>query len=156
MAGSSKNQGNENGQILTGEIVKKQAGRIGKKAVAGVNGMDLIRELKDAYFDYIKVVEQEKTKRRDIEAWEKTKLAAINAHREVLMDFLDRSFDERKKNFNKLFHALDKAMNAGNLAAISLLVENIVDLAKSSPFKDLASVAQTRAMLTDQNKKFGL
>jgi hypothetical protein len=47
-----------------------------------------------AYTDYLKIAEQEQTKRREIEAWEKETINRINAQRELLMAYLDRSFDE--------------------------------------------------------------
>ena len=67
-----------------------------------------------AYTDYMKVAESEQTKRREIDAWEKTTLADINAKRSLLIGYLERSFDERAENFRVLFKVVDNAMASGN------------------------------------------
>jgi AraC-like DNA-binding protein len=57
-----------------------------------------------------------------------------------------RSFDERRENFARLFDALDHARDRESFA---LALAAIVDLAKSSPLKDVASLADARATLQD-------
>jgi hypothetical protein len=134
-------------------ILRKSVKKGARKAVATVNPMDVIREIKDACLRAKEVTEREETKRSEIEAWEKINLTEIRAKKEILLEYLDRSFDERKKNFEELFKALDKTMEKENLEAMAVVVTNIVDLAKTSPFKDLSNVSTMRGMLKNKDHK---
>ena len=102
-----------------------------------------------AYTDYLKIAEQEQTKRREIEVWEKEIITKINVQRELLMAYLDRSFDERAENFRALFAVVDSAIASGNNEQLALALNSITEIAKSSPFKELASLASVRAALND-------
>lgn len=107
-----------------------------------------------AYTEYKIVAEQEQTKRRGIEAWEKAKIAQINAQRDALIKYLDRSFDERADNFRFLFEKVDRAMADGDNNQLSLVLNSITEIAKSSPFKDLADLSSVRAALDDQDHQW--
>jgi uncharacterized protein YecA (UPF0149 family) len=110
-----------------------------------------LNEIVQAWTDYLKIAEEERTKRRDIEAWEKVTLAAIKAKRDILINYLEYSFDERAKNFQSLFQAVDQAMASGDNQQLSLTLHTITELAKSSPFKDLADLSTIKAALNDPN-----
>lgn len=114
-----------------------------------INPAECLQEMVSAYTDYLKIAEQEQTKRRDIQAWEKETITKINAQRELLMAYLDRSFDERAKNFRALFAVVDNAMASGNNEQLALTLNSITEIAKSSPFKELANLASVRAALDD-------
>lgn len=92
--------------------------------------------------EWIKVIAEEQRRREEIRAWETTQLEIIHVQRDFLMTALDKTFDERRENFRRLFDQLDVVLsseseNAGAHAAE--LLEAITDLAKTSPFKDLKS-----------------
>ena len=106
-------------------------------------------QLVDAYAEYQRVVQEERTKRRDIAAWEKTALAEIEQRRDVMMQFLDRSFDERAKNFKDFFALADQAISVGNNDQLAAVLISIVDLAKASSFKGLADLSKVEAALDD-------
>ncbi|MGJ5674193.1 MAG: hypothetical protein ACR9NN_11380 [Nostochopsis sp.] len=101
-----------------------------------VNPAECVQQMVTAYTDYLKIAEQEQTKRREIEAWEKETITRINAQRELLMAYLDRSFDERAENFRALFAVVDSAIASGNNNQLALALNSIIEIAKSSPFKD--------------------
>jgi len=107
-----------------------------------------------AYTEYKIIAEQEQTKRREIEAWEKETITKINAQRELLMAYLDRSFDERAENFRALFTVVDNAIASGNNDQLALTLNSITEIAKSSPFKDLANLASVRAALDDPDHEW--
>lgn len=111
--------------------------------------VDSLAQVVRAYTDYLKVAEEEKTKRREIQAWEKTELAKIKAIRVSLITYLDKSFDERQKNFQMLFTLIDKAMETGDNKKLASLLDSLVELGKSSPFKDLADTTKVKAYLDD-------
>lgn len=108
-----------------------------------------LNDVIQAWTDYLKVAEAEKTKRRNIEAWEQVTLAEIQTKRDFLIGYLDRSFDERTNNFQSLFQAVDRAMSSGNNQQLGLALHAIVELAKSSPFKDIADLSTVKAALND-------
>jgi hypothetical protein len=121
---------------------------------AGADASECLRAVVEAYTEYKTVAEEERTKRRGIEAWEKATIAQIKAQRDFLIDYLNRSFDERSENFAALFGIVDQAMADGNNAQLGAALHSITELAKSSPFKDLADLASVRAALDDPDHEW--
>jgi ribonucleotide reductase alpha subunit len=119
-----------------------------------INPAECLQQIVSAYTEYKIIAEQEQTKRREIEACEKVIIAKINAQRDLLMAYLNRSFDERAENFRTLFGVVDQAMAAGNNEQLALALHSITELAKSSPFKELANLASVRAALNDPNHEW--
>jgi hypothetical protein len=101
--------------------------------------------------EYLKVLETEKTKRDEIDVWRETTLADINLKRELVIGYLDRSFDERSQNFKSLFQSVDRAISTENNYQLSLTLDAIVKLANSSPFQDLSELSQVKAALNNLN-----
>lgn len=120
-------------------------------AAAFTSPTDCLKEIISAYIEYKTIAQQEQTKRRGIEAWEKTTIANINAQRDFLMAYLDRSFDERAENFRAYFAVVDRALASGNNDQLALALNSITEVAKSSPFKDLGNLASFQAALDDPN-----
>uniref|UniRef100_A0A0C1RL20 Uncharacterized protein n=1 Tax=Tolypothrix bouteillei VB521301 TaxID=1479485 RepID=A0A0C1RL20_9CYAN len=110
---------------------------------------ECLRDIIEAYTEYKIVAEQEQTKRRGIKAWEKTTIAQINAQRDALLKYIERSFDERANNFRFLFEKVDLAIANGDNNQLTLALHSITEIAKSSPFKDLADLTSVRAALDD-------
>jgi ribonucleotide reductase alpha subunit len=119
-----------------------------KSFVAPVDAFD---RLISAYNEYKTIAEEERTKRAAISAWEKTRLAEIKAQRDLLIGYLEKSFDERKNNFQQLFETVDKAIANNDNQQLALSLDTIVKLAQSSPFQDLADIDNVRAKLADPN-----
>ena len=107
---------------------------------AVVNPSQVLQTMVDAASDWVKEVQQAKTERADIAAWERVQTGRIHAQREVLLKALDLTFDERRENFRRMFDGLDRAMDAGDAGQAASLLESITDLARTSPFKELANV----------------
>ncbi len=114
-----------------------------QRTVRWQNQAECLQQIVAAYHQYQTVVAEEQTKRGAIETWEKTTLKEIEKQRDILLKFLERSFDERAKNFQYLFEVLDQAIASGNNEHLSLVLNKITELAKSSPFKDIRSYALT-------------
>lgn len=92
--------------------------------------------------EWIAVVSQERTKRQEIRAWEEVQIQIIDLQKDFLLTALDKTFDERRENFRRLFDDLDVALASGAddaAATVAELLGAITDLAKVSPFKDLKS-----------------
>ncbi|MDO4718167.1 MAG: hypothetical protein Q4B08_11500 [Propionibacteriaceae bacterium] len=93
---------------------------------------------------WVKAINEEKTKRDEIRAWERTQIEIIRVQQDFLLTALDKTFDERRENFRRLFDNLDAALisesdDAG--AQVSEILGAITELAQTSPFKDLKSPA---------------
>jgi hypothetical protein len=111
--------------------------------------MQCFQEIMAAYTEYKIVSEQEKTKRRGIEAWEKTTISQIESQRDVMLDYLERTFDERASNFRILFQTVDQAIKNSDSEQLTLTLNSITEIAKSSPFKDLADLTYVKKSLND-------
>ncbi len=120
----------------------------------GADALQSLHAIIEAYTDYKKVVQEEQTKRRDIEAWEKTTIAQVQANRDVLIKYLESSFDERANNFRFLFEKVDQAIAQGDNKQLSLFLHSITELAKSSPFKDFADLTSVRAALDNPHHEW--
>jgi ribonucleotide reductase alpha subunit len=125
-----------------------------RRGIAALEKTQCVDAVSSAYTEYKIIAEQEQTKRREIEAWKNETITKINAQRELLMAYLDRSFDERAENFRALFAVVDNAIASGNNEQLTLTLNSITEIAKSSPFKDLANLASVRAALDDPDHEW--
>ena len=115
---------------------------------------ECFRDVVEAYTEYKIVAEQEHTKRRGIEAWEKATITDIQAKRDALIEYLECSFDERAKNFKFLFEKVDEAIAIGDNNQLILAMTSITEIAKSSPFKYLANLTSVRTALDDPDHEW--
>jgi sugar-specific transcriptional regulator TrmB len=127
-----------------------------KNIGGSTNPIESVEKVVQACSDYLKIAEQECTKRRNIEAWEKITLKKIKSSSDFLMAYLERSFDERSEGFRRMFDALDRAVETGNNEQLAATLEAVVKLAQSSPFKDLSDVNSVRAALDDPDHEWEL
>jgi hypothetical protein len=100
-----------------------------------------------------KFTEVQKTKRKEIEAKRDVIVKNIESQKEIILAYLEKSFDERKDNFSKLFSIVDNAIVNNNMQQLALGLDSINKLADSSPFKALASIESTKLALEDKNKE---
>jgi hypothetical protein len=120
----------------------------------GVDAANTLRAIVEAYTEYKIVAEEETTKRRGIEAWETATIAKIQADRDVLINYLENSFDERAKNFSFLFEKVDQAIAKGDNNQLTLALHSITEIAKSSPFKDFADLKSVTVALDDPDHEW--
>ena len=98
--------------------------------------------------------EVQETKRAAIEAERQVVISKIRAQRNLLIKYLDKTFDERKENFNKLFDVIDDALVKDNIQQLSVGLNSFNELAKSSPFKDLADIELVGKALEDKDHEW--
>jgi len=98
--------------------------------------------------------EVQKTKRAAIEAEKQVVITKLNVQKKLLMKYLDETFDERKENFKKLFDVIDDALIKENIQQLAMGLNSVNELAKSSPFKDLANIDQVGKALEDKNHEW--
>jgi hypothetical protein len=111
--------------------------------------IECLNEVVQVWAEYLKVSEEEQTKRCEIEALSKVNLSKIKVKNDLLIEYLERSFDERAKNFQSLFMTADKAILSGNNQQLGLALNAIVELAKSNPFKELTNLYDVKAALNN-------
>lgn len=140
--------------VLTTKRAGKLTGKALKQGVKAINPIECLREIVSARAEYLKISEQEQTKRRKIEEEERVQLSKIEAQTQLMMEYLTLSFDERRDNFAQLFSALDKASEAGDTVTAARVLDAIVQLGKSGPFEALSAIQGVRDTLKDRDKQF--
>ena len=95
--------------------------------------MDGLKIVVEAYKENHRVSEIETTKREQIQADKKVKLAKIKSQRKILEQYLEGIFSERKLMINKMFDALDKGIERDNSDLIQQSLGSVVDIARESP-----------------------
>lgn len=121
--------------------------------IRGLDAMSLATNVIDRVGEWVQLVQTETTKRADITAWEQTTVEEIRANRDVLITYLDRSFDERAENFRRLFDSLDAAI-ADRSGKVSEVLGAITALAMKGPFADLKDVATATRALKDPDHEW--
>lgn len=117
----------------------KPASVVGKAAQV-VDLGQVLSQMVGTADQWVKVIQEESTRREEIRAWEATERERIVAQRDVLLRGLELTHDERRENFRRLFDNLDVAMRKDDATTAASLLDSITELAKSSPFKDLGNV----------------
>ena len=104
-----------------------------------------------------KFTELQETKRTQIRSNADVAIKKVEAMREVLQEYLTKSFDERSAIFAKHFEVVDSALVNGDTAMLSAGLNAINELAASSPFKALADFNSVQQMLlTDNETEFDI
>lgn len=92
-----------------------------------------ISEVIHAWSDYKKTVEVEATKRTSIDAWRDTRLADIQAKKDLLELYLKETFKERAGMIQGFFDTLDKGIEKGDDQLINHSMTAILNIANQSP-----------------------
>lgn len=113
---------------------------VADKLGAVVAPLDVLMKMVESTRTLITEVQSAETERAAIAAWENAQIERIQAQRAVLLKALELTFDERRENFRRLFDGLDSAISSGDTSQVASFLESITDLAKESPFKELANL----------------
>lgn len=105
-----------------------------------VEPLQILQSVVEAADDWVKEMQRAKTARAEIASWEHVQTEKIRAQQSILLKALDLTFDERRENFRRLFDGLDAAMDASDAGQAASFLESITELARTSPFKDLANM----------------
>lgn len=111
-----------------------------------------LNEIVQAWTEYLSIAEEEEMKRREIADWEKVNLAEIQAKRDFLMGYLERSFDKRAQSFKAIFRVIDRAIESGNNSQLALALSTMVEISESSPFKDIADLSTVGSAIDDPDR----
>jgi len=110
---------------------------LGKSKPSPQQAFEGLKIFADVIKENRKVTEEEVTKRHNITAMKEFEIEKIQAQKEVLKDYFEKTFTERRINFDKMFNALDRGIENNNLELIQLSLSSIVEVAKDSPLKQV-------------------
>lgn len=119
--------------------------------VRGADALNLVNTIISEVGDWVRVVQEEQTKQAVIQAEAEVRIAAIQHDGELLLGYLDRSFDERRELFKGHFEALRLALQSGSTDQVAAILGAITTLAVKSPFEDLKDIESIRATWADSN-----
>lgn len=114
--------------------------------------MMALKVFAEATSETIKFVKQQEVKRTAILAERDKQIAQIEATKEILKEYLEKTFDERRSAFCKYFEVVDAALENGDNAVLSKALDSINSLASSSPFKDLSNMTTFKQIMNDSNE----
>lgn len=139
------------------ELIEKTKDNLsGRSLGSPAEVLSTIKAFTEAATDAVKFCEVQETKREEIRANRDARIKQLEAQRDIIMNYLDHSFDERKYLFEKQFKIVDHALMTGNSEELALSLQNINDLAKSSPFKALADLGNVQESLNRPNSTFDI
>lgn len=122
---------------------------ISAKAMAVGNVLESARLIVSDITNMVNLIQQETTKREVIRAKRDIITKKTNAFREIMLEVMDKTFDERKTMFDSYFERLDKAMDKNDVSMVAGILTNMIDLAKNGPLKDLVNIAKTQTAIGD-------
>lgn len=142
---------------IVGRVVRSAKKAPGAaKSVPGVDAMMALNTMVTGTLDYLKLREEEQSKRAKVATYEATELRKIAAAEAVLKDYFRQVFAERKENTDALFARYDEAITRGDAASAHVALQGVIDIAKSSPLKDLGDLGQIRKALDDEGHVWDL
>ncbi|MDI1433253.1 hypothetical protein [Polyangium sorediatum] len=117
------------------------------KVVVPLDALKLLTEVVASVAMMHRTTQEEQTKRAHIEAQVLVKIEAVSSMREVLIDYLARSFDERRGLFDELFSRLGEAAEVRDVKMAASILGGIVEIARSNPLGDLAELSTIADLL---------
>jgi hypothetical protein len=118
--------------------------------------LSTLKAFSEAATDAVKFCEVQKTKREEIRANRDIRIRQLETQRDIIMRYLERSFDERKYLFEEQFKVVDHALQTGNTQELAISLQCINDLAKSSPFKALTDIGNVQRTLEQEGSTFDI
>lgn len=116
--------------------------------------LNILNDIVNASREVAKFTEEQITKRCEIEKEKQIAIAEIQKQRDILLLYLDKTFDERKSQFSKYFDIVDHALQSGNMQELAVSLDSINQLANLSPFKNLTDLKTVSAALEDKNTEW--
>lgn len=134
------------------EDYKNKFEKTEKKQFDPAQTLNTLNDLYNRYATLEECRESNRTERERIQAEKEKALAQIAATKDVLMNYLNRSFDERAAIFKKDFESIDTAIANNNMEALAIMVNSVSTLAAQSPFKPLVDLAQVKRNLLSSDE----
>ena len=104
----------------------------------------------------IKYVEEQETKRVEINAQRDIAIEKIKVIENAITTYLEKTFDERGLIFSKQFEAVDTALKNNNTEQLAISLNSINSLAAQSPFKALADLKSVQKQLLETDSEWDI
>ncbi len=119
------------------------------------NAVDKVADMYDKYTNLQRHREEHITKREAIASNERMTIERIRAQRDIIKDYLDDSFRERRIYSDKWFSELDKAIETNNLELMDRSCNAIMDMGRNNPLSHIAQIEKSRKFL-ESNEEIDL
>ncbi len=119
------------------------------KVAPALDAFGALSTIVDATAAYLKLREEERTKRAVIGAYKDLEVERIKSAENVLKAYFEHVFAERANTITELFTRLDDATARGDDAVLGGALTAIVDVARSSPLATVGDLGQLRKALDD-------
>ena len=119
------------------------------EAAPALDAFGALSTIVDATTAYLRLREEERTKRAVIGAYRELEVERIRSAEGVLKAYFEQVFAERAITITELFTRLDDATARGDDAVVTGVLTAIVDVARSSPLAAAGDLGQLRKALDD-------
>ena len=126
----------------------KKINNVKRQLMTSADVLSCIKELCQSAIEAVQYCELQETEREQIRSIPDQNIEIIRSQRELIMHYLDRSFDERKMLFDRHFTIVDEAIKTGNNQLLAIELQQINELANSSPFKALSDMKSLQDTLS--------
>lgn len=121
--------------------MKKLLDTIGK-ATPGTRLIAVGNDAYKAFNEYIKTVEEERTKREISNNETRESIAKINAQKDVILESLKGDLELKKSGLNASFYAVERALSNNDHKALELALGSIVEISKTSQIKEIGNLVE--------------
>ncbi len=125
--------------------------RIGIYANLTLESLQILLSITNACKEYYLIVEEEKTKRKELNILEKEAITTIEAKKALLMTYLNRSFNEREQILSFLLEKINFALETGDNQQLEMFLSSVIGLAKINPLIPLTNYTSFQQKLNDPN-----
>ncbi len=91
------------------------------------------------YIDYLRVVQEETTKREMIAAKRDVLVHELNTQKEMMLQYFEHRFTERKSSLEQFFGLLSNASAAKDQHGMDVALSGILGILQDNPLKDFES-----------------
>lgn len=95
--------------------------------------LQLQEQLFEAWKECNNTTEREKTKRLAIDAWKDKELARIGGATQILREYLQQEFAQRKDVYQRFFDGMERALAEGNNDLAAKMADQIIGVIRQSP-----------------------
>jgi hypothetical protein len=123
--------------IRTKTGVRRLGSAAGRSAAVG-NALSALA----ACLEYSKTMHHEHTERERIVAQRDAALAAIAAHKEVLLAYFHERFAERRQALAGFFDLLEESARTNNETIVDRALQGIITIIRENPLRDFATFSR--------------
>lgn len=127
---------------ITEGALSKNVGKLSKSFLRNLNPLEVLHE----YFEYQKTLDEQRTTREHISAKRDIAIKSIEAQKEILLDYFNKRFSERKDSLDKFFDVLDNAIKEKDDKQLDVALAGILGILKDNPLGDFQTFKENMLM----------